>query len=160
VQQRFFFRGQYYDYFHNMRFAGWNSTNKPDGNVQETLSFLWCHDHRVDHTAENTYKGLVGPALVFGDVDTGDESTGAHRPGFHETDGFDIPLVFGDKLFDPTTGPLAFDTFNTDGILGNVFLVNGRSQPFFEVKKRRYRFRLLDAGRRGFTSSSSRIATT
>ena len=31
VQQRFFFRGQYYDYFHNMRFAGWNSTNPPDG---------------------------------------------------------------------------------------------------------------------------------
>ena len=65
VQQRFFFRGQYYDYFYNMQFAGWNSTNPPDGNIQEALGFLWYHDHRVDHTAENTYKGLVGPAIAF-----------------------------------------------------------------------------------------------
>src|SRR4051812_35622654 len=146
VQQRFFFRGQYYDYFYNMRFAGWNSTNQPDGNVEEYLGFMWYHDHRVDHTAENTYKGLVGPAAVFSEVDTGDESTGLHLPGFVENGGYDIPLVFADRLFDPTTGQLAFDTFNTDGILGNVFMVNGRAQPFFEVAKRRYRFRLLVAG--------------
>src|SRR3954452_5484037 len=145
-QQPFFFRGQYYDYFHNMRFAGWNSTDRPDGNIQEYLSFLWYHDHRVDHTAENTYKGLVGPSIVFGEVDTGDESTGLHLPGFEDGGGFDIPLVFGDRLFDPRTGLLAFDTFNTDGVLGNVFLVNGLSQPFLDVNQRRYRFRLLNAG--------------
>jgi FtsP/CotA-like multicopper oxidase with cupredoxin domain len=147
-QQRFFFRGQYYDYFYNMQFAGWDSTD-PDptdgvrGSVREAMSFLWYHDHRVDHTAENTYKGLIGPCVVLNGHDTGDESTGLHLPTFPE---FDIPLVFGDKLFDPRTGQLAFDTFNTDGIIGNVILVNGRSQPFLEVQKRRYRFRLLDAG--------------
>jgi hypothetical protein len=160
VQQRFFFRGQYYDYFHNMRFAGWNSTDKPDGNIQEYLGFMWYHDHRVDHTAENTYKGLVGPAIVFSAIDTGDESTGLRLPGFAAGGGFDIPLVFGDKLFDPQTGLLAFDTFNTDGIIGNVILVNGKSQPFFEVSKRRYRFRLLDAGPSRSMSSSSRTPTT
>ena len=143
VQQRFFSRGQYYDYFYNMQFAGWNSTNPPHGNIQEALGFLWYHDHRVDHTAENTYKGLVGPCVVFNDFDTGDEHTGLHLPSFPQ---FDIPLVFADRLFDPTTGLLAFDTFNTDGILGNTFLVNGKVQPFFEVSKRRYRFRLLVAG--------------
>jgi FtsP/CotA-like multicopper oxidase with cupredoxin domain len=145
VQQRFFFRGQYYDYFYNMQFAGWSSTNPPGGNVQEALGFLWYHDHRVDHTAENTYKGLVGPAIVFSEFDTGDETTpnSFHLPSFPE---FDIPLVFADRLFDPRTGLLAFDTFNTDGILGNTFLVNGKVQPFFEVKKRRYRLRLLVAG--------------
>ena len=143
VQQRFFFRGQYYDYFYNMQFAGWNSTNPPNGNVQEALGFLWYHDHRVDHTAENTYKGLVGPAVAFNDFDTGDESTGLHLPSFPE---FDVPLVLADRLFDPTTGLLAFDTFNFDGFLGNTFLVNGKVQPFFEVSKRRYRFRVLDAG--------------
>jgi FtsP/CotA-like multicopper oxidase with cupredoxin domain len=47
---------------------------------------------------------------------------------------------------DPTTGLLAFDTFNTDGLLGDQFLVNGKIQPFFEVQKRRYRFRILDFG--------------
>jgi FtsP/CotA-like multicopper oxidase with cupredoxin domain len=143
VQQRFFFHGQYYDYFYNMQFAGWNFTNPPDGNIQEALGFLWYHDHRVDHTAENTYKGLVGPAIAFNDFDTGDESTGLHLPSFPD---FDIPLVLADRLFDPTTGLLAFDTFNFDGFLGNTFLVNGKVQPFFEVSKRRYRFRVLDAG--------------
>src|SRR5919199_6469846 len=101
VQQRFFFRGQYYDYFHNMHFAGWNSTNQPDGNIQEALSFLWYHDHRVDHTAENTYKGLVGPAIVRTEFDNGDETDpgGLHLPSFVPGGGYDIPLVFADRLF-------------------------------------------------------------
>jgi FtsP/CotA-like multicopper oxidase with cupredoxin domain len=143
VQQRFFFRGQFYDYFYNMQFAGWGSTNPPNGNIQEALGFCWYHDHRVNHTAENTYKGLVGPHIAFNDFDTGDESTGFHLPSFPQ---FDIPLIFADRVFDPTTGLLAFDTFNTDGILGDTFLVNGKVQPFFEPQKRRYRLRLCDVG--------------
>jgi FtsP/CotA-like multicopper oxidase with cupredoxin domain len=143
VQQRFFFRGQYYDYFYNMQFAGWGSTNPPNGNIQEALGFTWYHDHRVDHTAENTYKGMVGTHFIFNDFDTGNEATGFRLPSFPQ---FDIPLGLADRLFDPTTGLLAFDTFNTDGILGNQFLVNGKIQPFFDVQKRRYRFRVLDFG--------------
>ena len=143
VQQRFFYRGQYYDYFYNMQRAGWNSTDPPGGDVQESVGSLWYHDHRVDHTAENTYKGLVGPAIVFNEYDTGDETTGLHLPSFPD---YDVPLVLGDKLCDPATGQLAFDTFNTDGFLGNTFLVNGKVQPYFEVSKRRYRLRVLDAG--------------
>jgi FtsP/CotA-like multicopper oxidase with cupredoxin domain len=143
-QERFFSRGQFYDYYYNLRFAGWNSTNKPAGNIQEALGFLWYHDHRVDHTAENTYKGLVGPAIVFNEFDNGDEGApGFHLPQFPD---FDIPLVLGDKLIDPTTGLVAFDTFNFDGLLGNTFLVNGTIQPFLEVNQRRYRFRVLDGG--------------
>jgi FtsP/CotA-like multicopper oxidase with cupredoxin domain len=143
VQERFFVRGQYYDYYYNLRFAGWGSTDQPDGNIQEALGFLWYHDHRVDHTAENTYKGLVGPAIVFNEFDTGDESTGSRLPQFPD---FDIPLVLADKLIDPTTGLVEFDTFNNAGLLGQTFLVNGTIQPFLEVKQRRYRFRLLDGG--------------
>ncbi len=149
VEKRYFFRGQYYDYFHNMHFAGWNSTNVAEGgNIQEALSFLWYHDHRVDHTAENTYKGLVGPAIVRTAFDNGNEADphGFQLPSFKEGGGFDIPLVFADRLVDPTTGQLAFDTFNTDGIIGNVFLVNGKVSPFLDVFQRRYRFRLLVAG--------------
>ena len=102
TQQRFFFRGQYYDYYYNMRFAGWNSTNKPDGDINEALSSMWYHDHRVDHTAENTYKGLVGPSVAFNRFDTGDEGTGAHLPQFPD---FDISLILADKLIDPEHGP-------------------------------------------------------
>jgi hypothetical protein len=51
---------------------------------------------------------------VFNDFDTGDESTGFHLPSFPQ---FDIPPGLADRLFDPTTGLLAFDT---DDILGPV----------------------------------------
>ena len=43
---------------------GGTRRTRPTANIQEALGFLWYHDHRVDHTAENTYKGLVGPAIV------------------------------------------------------------------------------------------------
>ena len=69
-----------------------------NGDVRETLGSLWYHDHRVDHTAENTYKGLVGSHVMFNEFDTGNENTGFHLPSFPQ---FDIPLVFGDKLFTP-----------------------------------------------------------
>jgi FtsP/CotA-like multicopper oxidase with cupredoxin domain len=51
-----------------------------------------------------------------------------------------------DKVFDPDTGQLFVDLFNLDGIVGDKFLANGKIQPYFEVKPRRYRLRLLDGG--------------
>jgi hypothetical protein len=90
VQQRFFFRGQYYDYFYNMQFTGWGSTHPPNGDIREALGFTWYHDHRVDHTAENSYKGLVGNHFIFNDFDTGSENTGFRLPSFPQ---FDIPLA-------------------------------------------------------------------
>src|SRR5262249_36149424 len=105
---------------------------------------LWYHDHRVDFTSQNTYKGLLGFFLLFNQFDTGDETTGFHLPGFVQ--GFDIPLVLADKVYKPSNGLLAFDLFNLDGILGDKFLVNGKIQPFFQVQPRRYRFGLLDTG--------------
>src|SRR5207245_8307737 len=58
---------------------------------------------------------------------------------------FDVPLAFADKAFTPD-GQVFFDAFNFDGILGDKFTVNGVIQPFFKVARRKYRFRLLDAG--------------
>jgi FtsP/CotA-like multicopper oxidase with cupredoxin domain len=141
--------GHFCDQYYPNVLAGFNSTNKPDGDINESLSTLWYHDHRVDFTSQNTYKGLVGFYLLFNKLDTGDETTGFHLPSFPQ---FDIPLVFADKVYDPTTGLLAFDLFNLDGILGDKFLVNGVVQPFLEVQPRRYRFRLLDTGPSRFYS--------
>jgi FtsP/CotA-like multicopper oxidase with cupredoxin domain len=123
--------------------AGFNSTNPPTGDINEALSTLWYHDHRVDFTSQNTYKGLVGFYCLFNQFDTGDEGTGFHLPSFPQ---FDIPLAFADKVYNPGNGRLFFDLFNLDGILGDKFLVNGKIQPFFNVQPRRYRFRLLDTG--------------
>lgn len=55
-------------------------------------------------------------------------------------------MAFADRCFDPATGVMAFDTFNTDGILGDKFMVNGVIQPVLHVSPRRYRFRWLNTG--------------
>ena len=40
--------------------AGMLSTHPGVGDINEALSTLWYHDHRIDFTAQNTYKGLFG----------------------------------------------------------------------------------------------------
>ncbi len=55
-------------------------------------------------------------------------------------------MMFADRCFDATTGDLVFDTFNTNGILGDEFLVNGVVQPVLHVSPRRYRFRWTNTG--------------
>ena len=115
------------------------------GDFRETMSFLWFHDHEHDFTAQNTYKGLASFYTLFSDdilLDTGDETTGLRLPSGE----YDIPMLLADKVFDPRTGLLFFDLFNLDGILGDKVAVNGKIQPFLDVKRRKYRFRFLVGG--------------
>lgn len=143
-QGRFFFIGQFYDYHHTMAPAGFDTDpfRATDGDIRETLTTLWYHDHRVDFTSQNAYKGLAGMNFAFNDYDTGDETAGFRLPSFPD---YDIPLVLADKQF-TSDGELCFDLFNLDGIIGDKFTVNGKIQPFLEVERRRYRFRILDTG--------------
>ena len=147
----FFAQGQYYDHYYLNVLAGFNSDHKPAqgqpitaaGDINESMSTLWYHDHRVDFTSQNVYKGLEGFYLLFNQFDTGNEGTGFHLPTYPD---FDIPMMFADRCFDPNTGLLAFDLFNLDGILGDKFLVNGVIQPVLHFHPRRYRFRWLNSG--------------
>jgi FtsP/CotA-like multicopper oxidase with cupredoxin domain len=120
---------------------GWSS-ERPD--VTERPSTLWYHDHLLDFTAPNVYRGLVGFSLMFDELDSGDETdtnpAALRLPGFPE---YDIPLLIQDKRFN-RDGSLWFSTFDHDGFLGDKFLVNGAIQPYFEVQKRKYRFRILN----------------
>ena len=52
--------------------------------------------------------------------------------------------MFSDKAFD-RDGQLFFDIFDLDGFLGDVITVNGAYKPFFEVERRKYLFRILNA---------------
>jgi FtsP/CotA-like multicopper oxidase with cupredoxin domain len=139
----FYSNGHFCDQYYPNVLAGFNSDHAPNGDSNESLSTLWYHDHRVDFTSQNTYKGLVGFYLLFNQFDTGNEGTGFHLPSYPQ---FDIPLVFADRVYDPVSKLLVFDLFSLDGILGDKFLVNGKIQPFLQVQPRRYRFRLLDTG--------------
>src|SRR5215472_15124582 len=138
----FFEIGHFYDQHYPNILAGSLSDHQPGGDINESLSTLWYHDHRVDFTSQNVYKGLFGFYLLFNQLDSGYETTGFRLPSGN----FDVPMVFSDKVFDSNSGLLAFDLFNLDGILGDKFLVNGKIQPFFQVHPRWYRFRWLDGG--------------
>ncbi len=94
--------------------------NWPAGNDdREKQSFFWFHDHTMDHTGSNVYKGMVGlypiydpkPLIVGGTnrggMDVGDEKQGLRLPGVRKdrADGafdveYDVPLAFFDMRLD------------------------------------------------------------
>ena len=145
TQGRFFFPGQFYDYYYNMKRAGFTNPGTPDGDVRQSLGTMWYHDHREAHTAENVYKGLCGFHLVFNEYDTGNE-TDAKGFGLPSYPKYDIPILFFDLALDPNTYQATIDLLQDGGHLGDKYLVNGKVQPFFNVRRRRYRFRLLNVG--------------
>ena len=139
--------GEYLDHHYPMVKAGFTTTEHgPNGDPDEALGSLFYHAHRPDFTAPNVYKGQVGFFRAFDDVDTGDEyeESGLRLP-FGKDGEFDVPLLFADKAFD-ANGQLFFDPFNIDGILGDKSTVNGIIQPYFNVQRRKYRFRFLVGG--------------
>jgi FtsP/CotA-like multicopper oxidase with cupredoxin domain len=130
--------------------------NKPDeGLAQNEQSTGLYHDHAIDVTAENVYRGLAGFNLNFDQLDSlaGEADTSPFAlklPGRMRTlaDGsavrdFDIPIVIQDKQFD-SRGYLAYDSFSHDGFIGDKTLANGKIQPFLKVSRRKYRFRFLN----------------
>jgi FtsP/CotA-like multicopper oxidase with cupredoxin domain len=56
---------------------------------------------------------------------------------------YDVNLMIADKAWD-ANGQLNMDIFDFDGFLGDVMTVNLVYKPFFEVERRKYRFRILN----------------
>ena len=151
------------------------------GDDREKQSFFWFHDHRMDHTGSNVYKGMVGIYPIYdpkGGMDMGDERQGLRLPGVRtdHPDGsfdvdYDVPLVFFDCRLDdgvtvhkdihdtqgefpdvknPATHPewwgkTFYKHMPSHGFVGDIFTVNGTASPVMQVKRRKYRFRFLDA---------------
>jgi FtsP/CotA-like multicopper oxidase with cupredoxin domain len=57
---------------------------------------------------------------------------------------YDVNLMLAEKAWD-ANGQLAMDIFDFDGFLGDRMTVNLAFKPFFEVERRKYRFRILNA---------------
>lgn len=114
--------------------------------VAEFPSTQWYHDHahvpEVDKgiTGHNVYMGLAGFYLVKDALEQNLVDSNVLPK-----DEYDIPVVIQDKLFD-TNGRLIFDEADNqfNGLLGDVFAVNGKAQPVFHVERRKYRFRFLN----------------
>jgi FtsP/CotA-like multicopper oxidase with cupredoxin domain len=138
------------------------------GDPREKQSFFWFHDHRMDHTGANVYKGMVGTYPLYDPVDdAGDETIGFRLPGVPNLStgrvDYDIPLVLYDCCLDDGVtrhkdfhngcdethpewwGKTFFRHFPNKGFVGDIFTVNGTAYPVLEVKRRKYRFRFLDA---------------
>jgi spore coat protein A len=109
---------------------------------------LWYHDHRLDFTGPQVYRGLAGMYVLRDGVDDG-----LPLP----KDEKDVPLVITDRTFrddgsfyypslDPTLqdepGVLAHAA---NGMFGDTVLVNGAPWPQLEVSNTMHRLRILNA---------------
>jgi len=139
--------GNYRDQHYPMIRAGYNTSPATNGDYRESLGTLWYHDHRFNFTSQNVYKGMFGFFNAFDELDCNDE-TGTLFPSTNlrmPSGKYDVMLGFNDPQFD-SSGNIFFNVFDTDGHLGDNIAVNGKISPFLNVSRRKYRFRLLDAG--------------
>jgi FtsP/CotA-like multicopper oxidase with cupredoxin domain len=145
------------------------TTGGPDGNgginavagdYREYQGTMWAHDHRFFFTAENVYKGMLMMINYYSAKDRGREIPSGNPVSDHAKLGnlrlpsgklldygnldFDVNLILSDATLDQD-GQLFFDIFTTDGMIGDIPLVNFGYAPFMEVLPRKYRFRILAA---------------
>lgn len=100
---------------------------------------LWYHDHTMDVTGPHVWYGMAGFYILTDDYE---ESLGL------PSGEYEVPLVIQDRNLD-ANGQLVY----TDDILGetgNTILVNGVIQPYFNVARRKYRFRILNGSNARF----------
>jgi len=166
----YFFPGQFYDYHWPIVLAGHFSMNTaasdrmastPDesgnlipipGDWHETMSTHWFHDHMFSFTSQNVYKGNAAMLNIYSGLDRGNEAiedgVNLRLPsGTAKSWGnldYDVNLMLADKAFD-RDGQMTFDIFNFDGFIGDVMTVNLAYMPYFNVERRKYRFRILNA---------------
>jgi spore coat protein A, manganese oxidase len=104
----------------------------------ERAAFQWYHDHRLDHTARNVWRGLAGMWIVDDEFEAGLPLPRGER---------DIPLMIADRSFDrhnQLTDPFTNRRPPDDGVNAHDVLVNGAYMPHHRVSAQRYRLRILN----------------
>ncbi len=109
---------------------------------------LWYHDHRMDFTGPQVWRGLAGFHLI-----RDDEERALPLPAGDK----EIPLMICDRSFGgdgellyPSVDPSLLGEPGVDqkfhaGVLGDTILVNGVPWPTHDVANTRYRLRFLNA---------------
>jgi spore coat protein A len=116
--------------------------------LDQPAATLWYHDHRMDFTGAQVYKGLAGFHLLHDAEEEALPLPAGER---------DVPLMITDRSF-AEDGSMAYPALDPSlrgepgvagdfmsGVLGDCVLVNGAPWPVMEVTNTRYRFRLLNA---------------
>jgi FtsP/CotA-like multicopper oxidase with cupredoxin domain len=119
------------------------------GDAREAMHTFWFHDHRAAFTANNNYLGLNGMYIVYDNQDPGHElaTPGSLRlPGYYSVT--DIPLILTDKRFCAAANGRneVFQVIGNGAPGGDKWVVNGKIQPKMTVRRRKYRFRILNTG--------------
>jgi FtsP/CotA-like multicopper oxidase with cupredoxin domain len=119
------------------------------GDAREAMHTFWFHDHRAAFTANNNYLGLNGMYIVYDSKDPGHElaTPGSLRlPGYYSVT--DIPLILTDKRFCAAANGRneVFQVIGNAAPGGDKWVVNGKIQPKMTVRRRKYRFRILNTG--------------
>jgi FtsP/CotA-like multicopper oxidase with cupredoxin domain len=104
----------------------------------ERAAFQWYHDHRLDRTAHNVWRGLAGMWIVEDEFEASLPLPRGER---------DIALAIADRSFDrhnQLTDPFTSRRPPDDGIVAGCVLVNGAYMPHHRVTAQRYRLRILN----------------
>lgn len=111
-----------------------------EAGAPERGAMHWYHDHRLDNTGRNVWRGLAGIWISDDDLDLSLPLPRGRR---------DIPLMLSDRSFDrrnQLTNPFADSAHApNDGVVGRHILVNGAILPHHRVAACRYRLRILNA---------------
>ena len=125
---------------------------------QQQPTTLWYHDHTLGITRLNVYAGLAGFYLLR-DCETG--KNGHFNPESElklPTGKYEIPIVIQDRMFN-TDGSLLFNNVGVNPdihpywvpeFFGDTIMVNGKVWPNLDVKRRQYRFRVLNGSNARF----------
>lgn len=103
----------------------------PNGQLPGTL---WYHDHALGITRLNVIMGLAGFYLLRDPLENG-----LGLPAGE----YEVPLALQDRSFHGD-GTLRYPAEWVEHFFGDVAVVNGKVQPFLEVKRGKYRLRLLN----------------
>jgi len=129
------------------------------GDWHETMSTHWFHDHMIDRTSENVYKGNAAMMNYYSGIDRGKEGfrceydDPANNVNLCFPSGtaldwgnrdYDVQLLIAAKAWTPGGGQLSHAPLNEDGFLGDRMTVNWLYKPYMDVRARRYRFRVID----------------
>ncbi len=101
--------------------------------IVQRAALNWYHPHPHMMTGEQVCLGLAGAFIVN---DTIEAALGL--PAFQ----YEVPLIVRDANFDKA-GNLIYNP-RTTGFDGNTPLVNGTRNPYLDVERAVYRFRVLD----------------
>ncbi len=101
---------------------------------EQPASMLWYHDHAHGITRMNVYMGLAGGYLIR---DAAEAALGL------PSGEFELPLVIQDRTFKPD-GSLFYPATWQPHFLGDKMMVNGKVWPYHNVRRGKYRLRLLN----------------